>query len=420
MKKIALMIVVFLSITGTYAQNSAVTSARNYLRESDYDNAIKYIEQALADISTKDKAKTHYAKGDIYMQMYLDSAYHSNPPSLKENAYKVGTNAFLKVVSIDPDYERQALDPKFLLSAFVYYNEGVAKYRTSNYSESYDLFKSVVDIHDLEGGKRFKNKGFDTVAANAQEMMGYSALYLKKYDDALAAFKPLKNNPIVKTPALFISLSDVYGNLNKKDDQLAVLQEGRKAFPADANLRNEEINYYIANDKINDLVTKLQEAIAQEPNNAELQHSLANIYNNMANPKTGSKPANAKELIAKAEEGYQKAIALKPNDAEYNFNYSVLYYMQAYDVVMAMNALGSTPAEQKKYDVLNKEKEDLLNKALPYAEKAYSILEPREKELSGKEKDIYKSTMTELFELYAKLNKADKATEMKKKKDAYN
>ena len=235
MKKLFLIAVAFTSAGLASAQNAAIQSAKNYAKEKDFEKAKQYIQQATEDPSTKDKAKTWYAKGDIYMQMMEDPNYQNETPPPFVEALK----SYMKVVDIDPDYEREAIDAKLLVAAFSFYNAGLQTYKASQYDKSYELFKGVVKIHDLESGKRFKtNKSFDTVAANAQEMMAYSALYQKKYEDALKEFSVLKANPIVKNPSIYISLSDIYSNLNKREEQEKILTEGRAAYPNDANLRH--------------------------------------------------------------------------------------------------------------------------------------------------------------------------------------
>jgi Flp pilus assembly protein TadD len=415
MKKIVLIFAASVLSGAAIAQNSAVTSARNYLREKDFENAVKYINQALEDPSTKDKPKTWNAKGDIYMQMMEDPNYQAKYP------YKEAAKAYIKVVELDPDYEKDEINTKLMASAFAFYNEGTQHYNASKYEDAYNALQNVTQIHGLQGGKRFKDKAFatfDTLAVSAKQMMAYSAYYQKKYDQAVPMLLELKDNPITKNSSVYLALADAYAQSGKKDDQLAILQEGKKVYPDDANLRNEEINFYIAANRTEELTKKLEAAIVQEPNNAELHYTLANIYNNMANPKQGGKPANAKELVTKAEEGYKKALAADPNNAEYNFNFSVLYYMQAYDLATQMNALTESAADMKKYDALNKERIAMLNTALPYAEKAYSTLDPKASSLNAREKEIYGSTLKELFEIYAKLDRSDKAQEMKKKMDA--
>jgi Tfp pilus assembly protein PilF len=413
MKKLVLIALASLSVGATFAQNAAVQSARNYLREKDFENAKKYIDQALADPSTKDKAKTWYTKGDIYMQMAEDPNYAKATPPPQVEAIA----AYMKVIEIDPDYEREAMNSKLLNIASAFYNIGVGLYRANNYEQSYMAFQGVMKIHDMEKGKRFKVPAFDTLAATTREMMGYSQLYQKKYAEALPVFLAMKNDPVVKNPSIYISLSDIYSNLDKRDEQIKVITEGRAAYPNDANLRNEEINFYIVTERTTELTAKLEEAIKQEPNNAELHHTLANIYNTMANPKTGSKPANVKELLTKAEASYKKAVSISPDNAEFNFNTSVLYYMQAYDVVQAMNNLTESAEDMKKYNALSKDKDALFKAALPYAEKAYAVLSPKAKDLKGKEKDVYNSTVNELFELYTKLNMTDKSAEFQRKKN---
>ncbi|HYD20557.1 MAG TPA: tetratricopeptide repeat protein [Flavipsychrobacter sp.] len=412
MRKLVLILTAILTTASAMAQNSAVQSARNYLREKDFENAVKYINQALEDASTKDKPKTWYAKGDIYMKMMEDPNYQVKLP------YKDAAEAYIKVVELDPEYEKEDVNTKLLVSAFAYYNEGIMNYNASKYKEATDALQNVTLIHGLEKGRRFKNKKFDTLAVSAKQMLGYSAYYQKNYDEALSYLNTAKESPITKNASVYLAIADIYSTQGKRDEQLATLLEARKAYPNDANLRNEEINFYIATNRTAELTKKLEDAIAAEPNNAELHYTLANIYNNMAFPKEGvARPGNAAELVTKAEAGYQKAIAAEPNNAEYNFNYSVLFYMQAFDKATQMNALSETAADMKKYEVLNKEYKDFLGKALPYAEKSYAVLDAKSSR-DAREKEIYASTLKELMEIYGKLNQPEKFAEMKKKMEA--
>src|SRR5690606_13704035 len=113
---------------------------------------------------------------------------------------------------------------------------------------------------------------------------------------------------------IYLLLADIYKAQNNDASYVAVIEEGRKAFPEDQNIRNEELNYYIRTGKQDILMKKLEAAVASDPNNGELLFNLANGYNNMAFPKEGDKPANYQELIGKAEAAYEKALQISPNN----------------------------------------------------------------------------------------------------------
>lgn len=414
MKKIVLIALASLSVGTGLAQNAAVQSARNYMKEGDFERAKEFINQAAEDPSTKDKAKTWFTKGDLYVMMSENDQYAKATPPPHVEAY----NAYKKMIEIDPDFERESMNTKFPKLAFLFYNQGVGLYKENKFTEAATAFEKTVRIRNMEGGKRFKgDPGFDTLAAFTREMLAYSYIYDKKNDEAVKLLTAMKDDPITKKPATYISLSEAYSKMeNKRDEQIKILQEGRKLYPNDANLRNEEINYYIATNKTQELTTQLEAAVKQEPNNAEFHHTLATIYTGLGIAKPA--PANAKEMMNKAEESYKKALSLQPDNAEFNYNASVFYYSQAYDISMKMGELKETAEDDKKYAAYKKEREVYFNSALPYAEKAYSILAPKEGKLTGKEKEIYANSVKELFEIYTNLdNKAKSEEFMKKKKE---
>ena len=274
-------------------------------------------------------------------------------------------------------------------------------------------------------GKRFDKlppaalKQFDTVAADAALTMANSAYYAKKYDEAIPLLTNAKNNPITKSPSVYQCLTDAYKQVNDSKNKFATIEEGRAAFPDDVTLRNYELNYYIESGKQDELIKKLEDASAKEPNNSDLLFNIATTYLGMANPKDGKKPANAAELTAKSEDAFQRALKLAPENAGYNYNFGALYFNQATDINDQMNTItGSSAADLKKYDDLKAKRDALFIKSSPYFEKAYSVLAGNESSLKGEDMKTYKSTLLALSRVYATQSKLDKSTEMKKKYDS--
>src|SRR6202012_5329045 len=161
--------------------------------------------------------------------------------------------------------------------------------------------------------------------------------------------------PIVKSAENYNVLLDSYDKYNTKEnnkktaEEFAAIQEAVADYPADPNIKASELNYYIKNNKLNELVKKIEDGVAKEPNNAELQLTLAMTYQGLANPKDGKKPANADELSAKSEHAYLEAYRLSPEGVSVNYNLGSLYYNEGVELNSQAAAItGTTAADDKK------------------------------------------------------------------------
>jgi hypothetical protein len=421
MKKTILIIAAAsISFTGI-AQDKYVVSANVALNNKNLDEAKESIDKAMASPETKEKPKALFTKVQIYYQMQNDPKYKASSP------YREAYAAAIKLIEVKPDYEKTTIDQLLVVSAFLYYNDGVKANNDKRYTESAEYMKNVVKIHEMgNGGKRFekfpadKMKQFDTVSAEAYLTMANATYYSGKNDEAVPLLINAKNNPITRTATVYECLIDSYLKLKNTTEEFNTIEEARKAFPDDMMIRNYELNYYITAGKMDELLKKLEEAAVKEPNNADIQFNLATTYLGMAIPKDGKRPANSAELSAKSEAAFQKAVQIEPDNAGFNYNYGALYYNQATDVNSEMNALGTSAADQKKYDELKAKRDALFVKSSPYFEKSYTVLSAKEGTLKGEDMSTYKSTLLALQEVYLRQNKNDKSVEMKKKYEALN
>lgn len=139
--------------------------------------------------------------------------------------------------------------------------------------------------------------------------------------------------------------------------------------------------------RFNEVIDKLKAAIDKEPTRGDLYQALGSAYENTKDS-------------SNARKAYEKAIELNPSDFVANYSLGALIYNRAVEKIKAMNDLPAS--DQAGYDKLKKEGDALLQKSLPYLEKARA--------LNGK--DI--ETLNALKELYARLNMMDKLEEIKK------
>jgi Tfp pilus assembly protein PilF len=422
MKKLVLIAAGLGLTLAAFAQKSQIRTANNYLGEQNYEKAKAAIEEAVTSDDTKDDPYAWFVRGMVYLTM------QQQPANEGKELYNEAGKSFKKAIALQSDYKKEDVNNKLFAVAIYNYNTALGAYDKQDWNKAYQSFGEVVDIANLEDGKRFSGKNwlkFDTMAHQSSLYQGYAAYYGQRYDDALPLLVKAKNDPIAKAYNIYLMLADIYES--KKDDAnlMATLAEGKKEFPDEKAIANRELNMYIKAGKSEELVSKLQEAIKGDPNNPDLLFTLAVAYDNMANPKDAkgndlAKPTNYAELFTKAEDAYKSALqaADKP---EVNYNMGALYFNRAVVINEQMNAItGTSTDELKKYDGLKAQREEWFNKALPYFEKVVTVYDPQAASLKGEDKNTYMSAIVAAKEIYAKQNKLEKASDYKKKLEAVN
>ena len=96
----------------------------------------------------------------------------------------------------------------------------------------------------------------------------------------------------------------------------------------------------------------MNEAIAQDPNNANLYYNLAVVTSDL-----GDKEA--------ARAYYEKAIEVDPNYENAYLNLVALILEGEQSIVEQMNSLGTSAADNAKYDALKSDREELYKECVP-------------------------------------------------------
>ena len=144
--------------------------------------------------------------------------------------------------------------------------------------------------------------------------------------------------------------------------------------------------------KLEDFVTYkklISEVLQKNPNDADLLFNLGVI--------------TAKTDIVGAEDYYKKAIAIKPDYVNAYLNLSILKLDGEKKIIAEMNKLGTSEKDNKKYEVLKKQREDVFKSASPYLEKA--------NELNPENEDV----AITLLNVYSALEMTDKKKALKEK-----
>ena len=163
-----------------------------------------------------------------------------------------------------------------------------------------------------------------------------------------------------RLPEIVKNISLIY--ISKGENVLAMqaIKDAREISPKDINLILTEADLYI---KLGDelkFAELMEEAIEQDPNNAILYYNLGVVNANQGKRST-------------AIDYYKKSIEIDPlYEASYlNIASSILDGESS--IVEEMNSLGTSTADNRKYDELKVKREQLFVEAIPYLEKLVSI-----------------------------------------------
>lgn len=402
----------------SYAQKSNIRAAETYLEDGNLEKAKTAIDAAVIDESTKDNVRAWYVRGAVYLTMQQKSANAS--------FYNEAAASFKKTIALEPGYQSTDVNNKLFATAIYSFNAGLDAYNKQKFDESYKSFGEVAAIYNIGDGKRFSSmKRFDTAAHQSNLYQGYSAYYNNKFDDAFPLLMKAKNDPVVKNANIYIMLADIYKERKDTKSLEELIQEAKKVYPNEKSIATLELNYYIESGKTEELVKKLETAIAAEPNNADLQYMAGQKYDEMANPKDAKgndkpKPADYNSFFTKAETAYKNALGIKPDNAGYNFNYGALYFNRGVYVNQQIDKIeGNTAEDMKKYDALKKERDGWFAKALPSLEKAIDLWEPTSKTLKGDDFNAYQAAILAASKIYAIQNNGEKVKALRAKLEAF-
>ena len=168
----------------------------------------------------------------------------------------------------------------------------------------------------------------------------------KSYENHREEDTPSKFPEIVKNIAL------IHAQRGDNEKAMTAVQEARLTNPTDLNLILTEANIYIELGEKEKSQILMNEAIAQSPNNANLYYNLAVVTADL-----GEKEA--------AMGYYEKAIEIDPNYKNAYLNLVALILEGEERIVEEMNSLGTSSADNVKYDALKLDREELYRECVP-------------------------------------------------------
>lgn len=266
-------------------------------------------------------------------------------------------------------------------------------YYAASYAVNGKDYEAALDYYNQLKALNYSGEGITYVAKNLASG-NEDSFKTKAERDNLVYLKTHSNPREEKTPS---RRGEIYKNIalilveeGKNDEAKTAISEARKLNPDDTSLITVEAELYF---KIKDFVTYkklINEALDKNPNDVNLIFNLGIVSTQTNNP-------------TDAEKFYLRVIEIDPKYINAYINLAELKLSSDPAIVEEMNKLTTSDKDNKRYEVLKKNRTELFKNALPYYEKAL--------ELDG-QNEIVKSN---LLSVYNFLEMTDKYKELKSK-----
>ena len=356
-----------------------VVSAYNANKEGDYATAASYIEQAIENPKANVKNKTWRYRGEIYLNISKDSTLFAAFP----DALTIAKDSYMKAKELDTKgsyaQECQVGLGQVQMAAS---NAGITQYNTGDFGRAGGFF-------DLSAEIASAFEATDTMAlynsALCYEKAGNVELAVARYQ-ACAEIQ-------YQVPNVFLFISNLYRTSGQEDLALQTLADARMAYPREQSLIIEELNIYLTNEEFDKAKENLALAAEQDPTNEILWFSLGSVLDNLG---------DAEEAI----EAYLKALEVKSDYFDANYNLGALYFNQAVQGINEANDMWKPRMTKTESDAQKKLEDDakaLFATAKPYLEAAHAV----------DAEDV--ETMRSLRDVYARTGDDDKLLDMSAK-----
>jgi len=376
----SIMLISILAVSVASAQKGKVNSALSQLMAGNTEKAWTLIEQAKTHPKAVDWPKTYYVRGRILQQ--IGESKDDKIKNLVENPLQKAWNDYQKALKLDEkDRINKDVDLQMATLQIDFINKGINMFNAQKYKEAFGAFQNSLEV----GKMPIFNGAVDTsIIYNAALAANNAGMY----DEAIKYYKKAKDLDYGGA-SLYLYMKNAYLAKNDSTDALNILKEGFEKYPDNSNIIVELVNYYLTSGESQQAMEYLQLAKKNDPTNASLYFAEGTLHEKMGNPD-------------KAMESYKKAIEVDSTFFNAYYNLGVLFFNKSVKLYEKANEI----MDNDKYAKAKAEADEVLNKAIPYMEKAHQL----------NPKDV--STMETLKMIYYRLQMKDKLEDIQKQLDA--
>jgi tetratricopeptide (TPR) repeat protein len=412
MKKNVLIAFSFLIATISFAQKKELKAAEKALRDNNYAEAKAALAQVQPLLSSMDnKLKSQYHLLNAQALYAGGSASQAEMSTAIENLKMVGSDNADEAMELTTQMENSVLT-----SANNMYKQGKYAVASEKFATLYQIkpqdtvylyyaASSAVSGQDLDLAlkhylklKDLGYKGVETEYFAINKETGKEEVMTKSQRDLFLRsgdyIKPGERVTESKLPEITKNIAIIYMQNKETDKAITALKEARAISPDNVDLIITEANLYFQLDETDKFTELMKDAVARQPNNASLHYNIGvmNMKNNN---------------LEEARNSFKKALELDPSMSDAALNISTSYIDQGNALVEEMNSLGTTAADNRKYD-------ELKDKKTSFFEEGAKVLENHIKENPDASLNIYE----QLRNIYNALGDLEKAKAIKAKMDS--
>ena len=421
--KYVLLASALLLSVATFAQKDQIKAAEKALKAGNAQEAITILqgaESASATAPDAEKAQFCFVKGNAHLALANKNEDTDKNLSAAAKAYqdllaiekasgkaKYSAQASTSIIDIkyklinaaiaDSKEEKHASGASKLYDAYLLDKKDTINlyYAASTYVNAKEYDKAYNAYDELKK-LNYSGKGVNYFAVNkvnGEEQLFTTAkerdqmVKLGTHEKPRTEEIPSKRGEIYKNMALILVQNGKVAEAKK------AVAEARATNPDDKSLILTEANLYLDTKDYDTYKKLITEVLAQSPNDADLVFNLGVIS------------YNAKNLVD-AEKYYKRAIEIKSDYVNAYLNLAILKLDADKKLFEEIQKLGNSEKDNKRYEVLKKQREAVFTSALPYLEKA-SELDGTNEEVKGTLLSVYRALeMTEKAKaLKAKMKK---------------
>lgn len=396
----------------SFAQKKELKAVEKAIKSNNFAEAksvLGQVESLISSADTKTKDKYYYLLGKA---LYANGA-GSNDDLNKAienfeksgNTYKTQINeikanmlsSLLTKANSELEQKNYALSSKGFEQAYklspkdtlyLYYAASTAV-NGQDYNTALKMYEELKDLGFTGITKEYyafnKDEGKEEAFASKQlrDISVKAGTHIKPTEKLSKSFAA----EIVKNIAL------IYISNDDNEKAMEAMKDAREANPDDLNLLLSEANIHFKMGNKEKFKELIEEATKRDPNNQELQFNLGVISYESGD-------------FESAKIYYQRAIDLDPKYVNAQINMAALILEGEQTLIDQMNSLGSSAADDRKYDQLKAERQDLYKSAIPYL---VSALETQPKNID---------TAKTLMSIYSAIGDTANYKEIKAKVDA--
>ncbi|WP_417194989.1 tetratricopeptide repeat protein [Bizionia sp.] len=411
MRNPILVALAILVSTVSFAQKKELRTAEKAIKNKNYAEAKTALNQAesmMSGMDDKQKSQYHLLVAEA---MYAQgTANNSDLNKAIESLILVGKNYDSEVSELTTTMENELL---MKANSF---------YKANNFSEAAIKFEQLYNVVPQDTTYLYyaaisavSGKDYDEALKHYLELnkLGYTGItkeyfatnketgeeevFDKENRDLFvktgAYIKPGERVSESKANEITKNIAFIYVNLGKTEEALKAIKLARDQNPTDVNIILTEANLQYKLGNRDEYKLLIEKAIDLDPTNVDLFYNLGVL----------SAEAGYND---KAKEYYNKVIEMDPTYTNAHTNIAALILGEEQGLIEEMNGLGTSAADNKRYDELKAERKELYKTAIPYLE---AVLEVDSENL-----EVSKTLMN----IYSAIAETEKYKKMKAKVEA--